>query len=379
MSIGDEMHMEVVAVQVDNGYLTPIGSRQWFLIGQLVWLSDGSGIIMAAQEKTPPQSTSQVWLINYPGGEAQTLTTDVGYYQGIGLTGDSVSLLTTKTSQTSKIWIASASAKNVEELPASKNKGSGGLVWTPDGSIVYASNETGSMEIWTTNVNGSDVRQLTFDKHTCVEPAISQRDSRFIVFASYALGKPHIFRIDKDGKNLKQLTSGTYEDWPDLSPDGQWVIYHGSDSSGDRIWKVSIDGGSPTLLSEKTAHHPVYSPDGKLIACYLREEGGPWQLAVLPVAGGRPIKTLSIPASVGDQWVGPRWTADSQAITYVLTKGGISNIWIQPLSGEPARQLTDFDQDQIFAFAWSPDGNNIALVRGVNARSMILMKNFRRN
>ena len=139
--------------------------------------------------------------------------------------------------------------------------------------IVYASNETGTMELWTTNVNGSDVRQLTFDKHTCVEPAISQGDSRFIVFASYASGKPHIFRIDRNGNNLKQLTSGTYEDWPSLSPDGQWVIYHGSDSSGDRIWKVSIDGGSPTLLSDKRAQHPVFSPDGKMIAFTCAKKG----------------------------------------------------------------------------------------------------------
>ena len=91
------------------------------------------------------------------------------------------------------------------------------------------------------------------------------------------------------------------------------------------------------------------------------------------------MKTFSIPVSVADQWVGPRWTADSKAITYVVTRGGISNIWIQPLSGEPARQLTDFDQDQIFAFAWNPDGENLALVRGVNAKTVILMKDFRRN
>ena len=91
------------------------------------------------------------------------------------------------------------------------------------------------------------------------------------------------------------------------------------------------------------------------------------------------MKTFSIPVSVADQWVGPRWTADGKAVTYVLTKGGVSNIWIQPLSGEPARQLTNFDQDQIFAFSWSPEGNGLALVRGVNAKSVILMKDFRQN
>ena len=369
------MHMELVAVHVDNHSVNPIGSRQFFLIGQVGWMPDGSGLVMAAQEKTPPQSTSQVWFTEYPGGESRTLTNDVGYYQGLSLTADANSLLTTRTSQISKIWIASASSPNkVEELPASKNKGSGGLVWTPDDDIVYASNETGSMEIWTTKGNGAEVRQLTFDKHTCVEPTLALQDSGSIIFASYASGKPHIWRIDKNGSNPKQLTNGLYEDWPDVSPDGKWVTYHSADLKGDRIWRASIDGSSPALLSDKAARHPVFSPDGKLIACYLREEGAAWQLAVLRVDGGQLVKTFSIPAGVADQWVGLRWSPDNKSITYVVTQAGISNIWRQPLSGDAATQLTSFNQDQIFAFAWSPNGKRLALVRGVNAKSVIVMK-----
>ncbi|PWT93300.1 MAG: hypothetical protein C5B55_04790 [Blastocatellia bacterium] len=375
MSRGDPMHMDLVAARVADGSIQTIGSRQFFLIGQLTWVPDGSGLIMAAQEKTPPQSTSQIWFVNYPGGESRTLTNDVGYYQGMSLTADANTLITTRTRQNSKIWIASVSLQNIlKELPASKNKGAGGLVWAADGNIVYASNETGSMEIWTTTENGSDVTQLTFDKHTCVEPTISQRDPRFIVFASYVSGQPHIWRIDKNGNNPKRLTDGSYEDWPDVSPDGKSVIYHSSEMAGDRIWKVSIDGGTPSLLSDKAARHPVFSPDGKQIACYLREEGAIWKLAVLPVAGGQAIKTFPISAPVADQWVGPHWTPDGKAITYVFTKGGISNIWTQPISGEVATQLTNFDENQIFAFAWSPDGKNLALVRGVNAKSLISMK-----
>ena len=97
-------------------------------------------------------------------------------------------------------------------------------------------------------------------------------------------------------------------------------------------------------------------------------------MAILPSAGGQPIKTFPLPAFVADQWVGPHWSPDGKAVNYVLTKGGISNIWTQPISGEAATQLTDFDQDQIYAFAWSPDGKKLAIVRGVNAKSVILMK-----
>jgi serine/threonine protein kinase len=375
MTKGDPMYMSVAVVRVDDGSVKVIPSRHFFLIGQIGWLPDGSGLVMAAQERTPPQATSQLWLMNYPGGEVRTLTTDAGHYYGMSLSADASSLITTRSSQNSKIWLASfAKDQKVEELPASKNKGSGGLVWTRDGDIIYASDETGAMEVWTTQLSGSNAKQLTFDKHSCLDPAVARDDSKHIVFSSYVSGTSHVWRMEKDGSNPKQLTSGLYEDWPSVSPDGREVIFHSVETAGDRIWRVSIEGGPPASLSDRAARHPVFSPDGKSIVCYLREEGGSWVLAILPSAGGQPIKTFPLPAFVADQWVGPHWSPDGKAVNYVLTKGGISNIWTQPISGEAATQLTDFDQDQIYAFAWSPDGKKLAIVRGVNAKSVILMK-----
>ena len=380
MTTGDPMQMSVVGVRVEDGGVIPIGPRHWFLIGQLGWLTDGTGLIMDAQESMPPQTTPQIWLLDYPGGNARVLTTDTGFYHGVSLTADSSTLITTKTSSTSKIWIMSDSlAGSPIALQASKNKGSGGIAWTTDGNLVYASNESGTMEIWFMDGAGINSRQLTFNKQTCVEPALSRHDSERLVFACYSTGKPHIWRIDQDGNNLKQLTSGGYEDWPDFSPDGQSVIYHSAESSGDRIWKLSIDGGSSTLLTDKIARHPVFSPDGKSIACFTKDEGSTWQLTVLPVADTSTPKYFALPISVADQWAGPRWTTDGKAISYIVTNGGVSNVWKQPLTGGPATQLTNFSEDQIFAFAWSVDGKRLALVRGVNAKSIILMKNFRRS
>jgi Tol biopolymer transport system component len=132
-------------------------------------------------------------------------------------------------------------------------------------------------------------------------------------------------------------------------------------------------------LTDKPSRHPVFSPDGKLIACFMSDEAGMWQLAVLPAAGGAPLKTFSVPASVANLWPAPRWTPDGKGLTYVLTKGGVSNVWLQPLSGAPARQLTNLSESQIFAFGWSPDGKQLALVRGTNAKSVILIKDFRPN
>src|SRR5204862_7078577 len=109
-------------------------------------------------------------------------------------------------------------------------------------------------------------------------------DGRYIVFQSDRSGTTQIWRADIDGSNLKPLTTGIQ---PQSSPDGKWVVYSSFESSGYSLWKVSIDGGQPVLITNKDAYFPVVSPDGKLIACYLRDEQtSVLNIALLPLPGG---------------------------------------------------------------------------------------------
>ena len=73
-----------------------------------------------------------------------------------------------------------------------------------------------------------------------------------------------VWRIDIDGSNPRQLSAerngvGTVC----LSPDSHWAIYG---TVGDVLRKVSIDGGTPTKLTDKVEHYPEVSPDGRLLA-----------------------------------------------------------------------------------------------------------------
>ena len=73
---------------------------------------------------------------------------------------------------------------------------------------------------------------------------------------------------------------------------------------------------------------------------------------------------------------GLRWLPDGGALTYVNNQHGVSNIFTQPLAGGPPRQLSGFTSDQIFRFAWSPDGKRLALERGFNVTDVILISDF---
>jgi serine/threonine protein kinase len=61
----------------------------------------------------------------------------------------------------------------------------------------------------------------------------------------------------------------------------------------------------------------------------------------------------------------------------LLTKNGVSNIWQQPLTGGPPKQITNFKSELIFDFQWSPDGSQLALTRGSLTSDVITMGNFR--
>ena len=69
-----------------------------------------------------------------------------------------------------------------------------------------------------------------------------------------------------------------------------------------------------------------------------------------------------------------RWRSDGRALTYVATIDGVSNIWEQLLDGGEPRQITHFKDEQIFSFAWSADGQQLACVRGNEKKSAVIIK-----
>lgn len=53
------------------------------------------------------------------------------------------------------------------------------------------------------------------------------------------------------------------------------------------------------------------------------------------------VASLNFP---GDATMGilPVWAPDESGLDYVSTRGGVSNVWRQPLSGGPPVQITHF-------------------------------------
>jgi Tol biopolymer transport system component len=228
--------------------------------------------------------------------------------------------------------------------------------------------------------DGKNKKQLTANASYNYHPWVTS-DGRYIVFTSTRSdGVRRIWRMDSDGDNLKRLTEGPGDILPQSSPDGRWVVFWSNHSGALRVWKVSIDGGVPVQLTDQIMYNPTVSPDGSQIACLYRETqpNAPVnKIAIIPFAGGDPIKVLELPKSYRQTNAGLRWTPDGRAVTYVDMTGGVSNIWSLPVNGGKPVQLTNFKTDQIFWYAFSRDGKQLALSRGKETSDVILIRDFR--
>ncbi|MDQ1557207.1 MAG: hypothetical protein QOD32_267, partial [Pyrinomonadaceae bacterium] len=293
-------------------------------------------------------------------------------------TADMKSLVTILHRRIVNLWIAPGDkASEAVKILSGNSKDLGwllGVQWLRDGRIIYGSTASGKEDIWLMNADGSNQKQLTTTAGANFEPTASA-DGRIMVYVSKAAdAAPHLWKMNLETGECAQFTNGVSELRPDISPDGRWVAYMLVDKDSPRVWKTSIDGNEAAIqLSDKITSVPRFSPDGRFIACFYRADVDTFsKLAVIPSDGGEPVKVFDKPPTTIIE-SGIQWTPDGRALTFIVNRDGVSNIWLQPLDGSPAKQLTNFTSETIFRFAWSPDGKMFVAERGTEIGDIVLI------
>jgi Tol biopolymer transport system component len=369
----------IVGVPAQGGAETRLTSETWAEVGRVLWLGDGSGLITAARAEQSDNGM-QVWQLSYPGGVTRRITNDLNDYgeESLGVAADSSSIATIQSRKDVQVWVAAPNEEESRARQITKGTfdGAQGISWTPDGKIVYVTSTGNQLDVWRVNVDGSERKQITSDAYVEGYPAVSP-DGRYLVFTSNRIGRK-LWRTDLDGTNPKQLTEGnSYDFYPAFSADSQWVFFNSNRVGGLNLWKVSINGGPPVLLSDMFAAFPAVSPDGKWIACYHVDEKNPSQLIIFPFEGGQPAKTINLPNTLGPLNGHPSWSADGKSVMFVNRLNNLANVWSQPIDGSPPKPITNFKSLWIYYFAPSRDGKQIALSRGDQYQDIVLIKDFR--
>ncbi len=188
----------------------------------------------------------------------------------------------------------------------------------------------------------------------------------------------NLWKIDRSGQGMQQLTHGNEDIFPVCSTDNKWVYYR--DGDAQTVAKVPLAGGSPSKIAPGLFSQIGQSPDGKLLA-FLNapeiQDGTYHYKIVLFPTDGSAAKALDADPRFGLEdrpWAGfLRFMPDGKAFAYGIFENSVGNIWVQPLDGSPAKPLTHFTAEEIRDFNWSPDGKQLAVVRGHTDSDVFLL------
>jgi Tol biopolymer transport system component len=173
----------------------------------------------------------------------------------------------------------------------------------------------------------------------------------------------------------KQLTYGAdFDQNADVSPDGKVLVYTSWKANAPSIVKMILADGKSSQLSRLQSRNPVMAPDGKSIACQIRENyDGLWRVAVLSLADGSIKQDLpQLPASA-EMFM--RWSPDGRALDFVDPVRGDDQIWRFTLGEGTTRLLLHAEGKQISDFRWSQNGNRLALLSAATSSEVVLLHN----
>ena len=189
------------------------------------------------------------------------------------------------------------------------------------GQIAFASDRSGTTQIWAMNVDGSDPRQVTDMVEGACQPAWSPDGAR-LVFISPCIRNQEsypgagLFVVNEDGTELTPLPTVPGGDFdPSWSPDGKFIVFTSLRNSGrPRIYRLNLDDGSVERLSQQYDRdkQPSWSPDGQKIAFATINKGVQQIWTMNPDGSGRIAFSLSGPKINSN----PVWSPDGEVILF---------------------------------------------------------------
>jgi eukaryotic-like serine/threonine-protein kinase len=159
--------------------------------------------------------------------------------------------------------------------------------YSRDGSrIAFTSTRTGNMELWVSNADGTNPRQVTsIGGPLCSNPQWSPIDDDRILFNANRHGRSAVYVLDLGTLTTQQLTTQPHEygeaRW---SRDGKWVYAASASTGRVEVWRMPSDGGAAVQLTRNGGTAASEAGDGFLY--YAKEQSSPTSIWRMPVAGG---------------------------------------------------------------------------------------------
>jgi Tol biopolymer transport system component len=262
--------------------------------------------------------------------EPRRLTNDNMIIQGITWTTDAREVVfSSNRAGISALWRVAISSTGEPQRLSIGEHGFFPSISRQGNRLVY-SQSIDDTNIW--RVNLLDRRDAPVQLIASTRPEFNPQyspDGKKIAFASVQSGHIEVWLCDADGSNPVQLTTMGHSGSPRWSPDGQRLAIDSITSGNWQIYIMGAHGGRPRRLTNSTANdmRPSWSHDGRWIYFGSNRSGGTQQIWKVPVSGGEPVQVTT------HGGFNPFESKDGKAIYYAKSEEFLSSLWKVPVEG----------------------------------------------
>ena len=348
------------------------------MITSVSWLPDASGLLLSAFKF--PDNNFRIWQVR-ESVEATALTKAESYtFLSTDKEASRIAAIEHKENYQVRL-VDFDNPSNIRFLADG-----GTAAFAPDGKVFFSSTMSGNHEIWSTNADGTNRRQLTNSKDEEYYPVVSP-DGAIVYFASTRSGAAQIWRMKTDGTEQTQITQKTGGFPLSVTTGGEWLYYlHGIDRT---LWRVSLVTGEEQIALNKQNWVGFgrmqnwlgfgVSPDGTR-AAYLEKQGDETVLVVAQIPGGQSVKTFRLPdKKLLLQQIG--WMPDGSSPLYVSIDQNFENVtlWKQPLNETTPQKIAVLGNYAVSGYTLpvSPDGKTFAAIQQEISSDVVLLKGLR--
>jgi len=229
----------------------------------------------------------------------------------------------------------------------------------PDGrTIAYTRRNDTDTSIWIGSINGGPAYQLEIGLNG--DCAMDWHpDGKTLVFDCYKPGTDGPVVIwtmalnDKAPRLVSEkVRMGSHPVW---SPDGSLIAFTSMVNAKTAIHTMGPEGQNIRRLTDTGGEdwHPAWSPDGKSIV-FTSDHTGDGEIWMVNVADGK-LRRLTDDPAHDDRAV---FSPDGKRLAFTSERTGSSEIWIQDLVNGELTQVTDSDAYNTMP-CWTPDGKSL--------------------
>lgn len=167
-----------------------------------------------------------------------------------------------------------------------------------------------------------------------------------------------VMNADGSGARVAARSPDAVNEGPDLSPDGQTVVFSSTRSGAWEVYAADVVTGVTSSLTGYNAitRFPKWSRDGTQIVFYSNRDGD-HDIWVMNADGSGAHQVTNDP---GDEFL-PTWSPDGQRIAFLSNRTGTNQLYVVDIATGAERQIT-FDAGTHNSPRWAPTGSRVAFM-----------------